>query len=125
MVALRRQCFLPHFIVSFLSLVFPSSFFECFLLIFFHKKVPFLFFRVSFLFFYKNVPSYFFTKSFLPIFSVFISYFLIKASFLFFSVLPSSFFEYFLLCLVFLSENTQKMRKERLKKTGKKLFNIK
>ena len=75
-MALRCQCFPPHFRIFYLFSDFPSSFFESSFL-FFLQKVSFLFFtksflpifisvsflvflRVSFLFFYKKFPSYFY-----------------------------------------------------------------
>ena len=84
-VALRYQCFLLHFRVSFLaflrvsflflqkvffplSSVFPSSFFQCSFL-FFIKSFFFLFFSVSILVFLR-VSFQLFVKSFLSLFFI-------------------------------------------------------
>ena len=87
-VALRCQCFPPHFRVFYLFSDFSSSFFECFLLSFL-QNVFFLFFSVFSSLFFESFLRILFTKSFPPIF-------LQKVSFLFLSVFPSSCFENFL-----------------------------
>ena len=76
-VALRCQCFPPHFRVFYLFSDFSSSFFECFLLSFL-QNVFFLFFSVFSSLFFESFLRILFTKSFPPIF-------LQKVSFLFFT----------------------------------------
>ena len=97
MVALRCQCFLPHFRVFFDFSGFSSSFLSVSFLLFL-QKVFFLFF--------SGFPSYYFTKGFLPICFTksFLPIFLKKVSFLFFQCFVPCFFESFLPIPIFLQK---------------------
>ena len=86
-VALRCQCFLPHFRVFFIFSVFPSYFFT--------RKLPSYFFSISFLVFWE-FPSYFWQENLLPIFFSVFPFSFLRVFFLFFTrSFPSYFFQCF------------------------------